>query len=202
MKALIGTKIGMTQIFDSETGKVTPVTILDVSENIVAKVFKKDDKVSKIEIGKGREKKSNKADLGNYKHLKYVPKYKEVINYSDEIEQGNELKADLFKEGDKVDVSGVSKGKGFTGVIKRWGFKGGKRTHGQSDRERAPGSIGAGTTMGRVTKGLKMAGRHGRANRTIKNLKVITVDSNNNTIAVGGSIPGFKGFKVVIKKAD
>ncbi|MCA9387315.1 50S ribosomal protein L3, partial [Candidatus Dojkabacteria bacterium] len=111
------------------------------------------------------------------------------------------LKADIFTEGDLVDVAGVSKGKGFQGVMKRWNFKGGKRTHGQSDRERAPGSIGSGTTVGRVVKGKKMAGRMGRENVTIKQLKVVEVDSANEIVAVSGAIPGFNGSYVVIKES-
>ena len=194
----------MTQTFDKETGEMTPVTVIDISGNVVSKHLKDGESVTHIEIGVDKKKNPRAVDLGNYKDLKFVPQFRKVfkLKQGDEtLDVASELKADIFTEGDLVDVAGVSKGKGFQGVMKRWNFKGGKRTHGQSDRERAPGSIGSGTTVGRVVKGKKMAGRMGRENVTIKQLKVVEVDSANEIVAVSGAIPGFNGSYVVIKES-
>lgn len=204
MKVLIGKKIGMTQVFNKETGELTPVTAIDVSENFVSKVFKDGDKVTHVEIGKDKKKNPNSADLGNYKGLSFVPQFKEVFKTNDESnlpEEASELSVEIFENGDFVDVTGISKGKGFQGVMKRWNFKGGKRTHGQSDRERAPGSIGSGTTPGRVVKGKKMAGRMGREKNTVKNLKVMDLDTKNSIVLVTGAVPGYNGTYLIIKES-
>lgn len=190
----------MTQVF-KEDGSAVAVTVLDVSENYVSKHLKTNDAVSHIEIGKDKKKNPNKADLGNYKALKFVPRFKQVLKLNQEtnLEVGTKLEASVFSEGEKVEIVGTTKGKGFQGVMKRWNFKGGKRTHGQSDRERAPGSIGSGTTPGRVIKGLKMAGRMGRETQTKKDVEIIQVLNNDSLIAVKGSISGYNGSYVVIK---
>ena len=204
MKVLLGKKIGMSQTFDKKTGELTAVTVIDIAGNVVSKIFKEEENVTSIEIGLGKQKNPSSADIGNYKSLTFVPKFKKVFkfrNKSELPEIATELKADVFQVGDIVDVSGTTKGKGFQGVIKRWGFKGGKRTHGQSDRERAPGSIGSGTTPGRVLKGKKMPGHMGNVNRTIKKLKVVDVDINNEVILVSGSVPGFNGSYLIIKES-
>lgn len=197
MKALIGKKIGMTQIF-KEDGSAVGVTVLDVSENYVSKHLKSNDAITHIEIGKDKKKNPNKADIGNYKDLTFVPRFKRTIKTSEALEIGTKLTAATFAEGDRVTIVSTSKGKGFQGVMKRWNFKGGKRTHGQSDRERAPGSIGSGTTPGRVIKGLKMAGRMGRDKKSLKNVEVIQVLNNDNLISVKGPIAGFNGSYVFI----
>lgn len=204
MKALLGRKIGMTQLYD-ENGKVIPVTVLDVSENFISKLLKnKEGELTHVEIGKDKQKSKNsyKADLGNYKDLSFVPKYKRAfkgLNDATSKEVGAELKADVFAVGDKVQVTSEVKGKGFTGVVKRWGFAGGPRTHGASDRERAPGSIGTRTIPGRVFKGKKMGGHHGTFTKTVKGLKIALVDLENNLVAVSGAIPGDNKSYVVIK---
>lgn len=205
-KVIIGKKVGMTQAFDKSTGALTPVTVLDVSENVVSKVLKDSEgKPTHVEFGMGKKKNANKADLGNYKVLKHVPAHKFVIKIEGEVsegtDEGKEIKADTFEAGDIIDVIGTSKGKGFAGVMKRWNFKGGKRTHGQSDRDRAPGSIGSGTTPGRVYKGKKMAGHMGNEQKTVKNLKVVDIDVDNNLISVSGSLPGFNGGYVVVRES-
>lgn len=203
MKMLIGKKIGMTQVVDDTTGKLTPVTVIDVSNNVVCKVIT-DEKSSLIEIGKDKKSSGTKADIGNYKEIGYVPAFKtsvRVESISDDLKLNTELKADVFNANDIIDVSGVTKGKGFSGVMKRHGFRGGSKSHGASDRERAPGSIGAGTTQGRVFKGHKMAGRAGRDNVTIKNLRIMHVDNENGLIAVSGAIPGNKDAYVVVKES-
>lgn len=204
MKVLLGRKIGMTQLYDTN-GKVIPVTVLDVSENYISKLLKnKEGQLTHVEIGKDKQRaKSNyKADAGNYKDLTFVPKFKKVfkgLNEAESKEVGNQLLADLFAVGDKVQVTSEVKGKGFTGVVKRWKFAGGPRTHGASDRERAPGSIGTRTIPGRVFKGKKMAGHHGAFTKTVKGLKIALVDVENSLIAVSGAVPGDNKSYVVIK---
>lgn len=200
---LIGKKVGMTQVVDDATGKLTPVTVIDVSNNVVCKV-NTDAKSPIVEIGKDKQKKSNKADTGNYKELGFVPAYTtryRVDSVSEDLKATTELQAGMFAANDIIDVSGVTKGKGFSGVVKRHGFSGGQRTHGASDRDRAPGSIGAGTTQGRVFKGHRMAGRDGRENVTIKNLRIMHVDNENGLIAVSGAIPGNKNAYVIVKES-
>jgi large subunit ribosomal protein L3 len=186
MLTLLGRKKEMTQVF-TETGDVVPVTIVDFTDNVV---IKSDDKVY---IGLGKKKKTTKPESGIYKELGYVPE--KVIEVENANEYGTLNSGDKFVFADienykLVDVKGTTKGKGFAGVVKRWGFHGGPKTHGQSDRNRAPGSIGAGTNPGRVFKGIKMAGRMGNKNVTIKNLKVIKIDTENNLFLIKGAIPG------------
>lgn len=191
MKAILGIKKGMTRVFDGE--KSTPVTVIDVTGNKISKVSN-----GEIEIGLGQKKKAVKALVGQYKELGFVPAYKKVFRgeIGEDTKVGNEIKAEIFAKGDVVTVSGVSKGKGFAGVVKRWGFSGGPRTHGQSDRLRAPGSIGAGSTPGRVFKGMRMAGRMGSENITIKNKKI--VDIKENYILINGPVPGSNGDLITI----
>ena len=133
-----------------------------------------------------------------------APRFLREVRLSEkpEIKVGDSVKvAEVFEEGDMVNVTGISKGKGFAGVVKRWGFAGGPKTHGQSDRHRAPGSIGQGTTPGRVWKGKKMGGRMGAETVTIRNLKVVKIDSENNEVLISGAIPGPNGKLVTISKA-
>lgn len=192
----------MSQLFDETTGKVVPVTLVDVSDNVISTTLNLKEQVTHIEIGKGSKKKTLKPELGKYKALGFVPKFKKVIKTSElngTSEVGTKISADTFVVGDKVKVTSVSKGKGFAGVMKRWNFKGGKRTHGQSDRERAPGSIGNRTIPGRVFKGKKMSGHMGHEQVTIKNAVIQNVSSENSIISIKGAIPGPKGTLVVLK---
>lgn len=200
MKAIIGQKKEMTQIFD-ETGLVVPVTLIDVNDvYVVSKKQEGKDGYDATILGKGKKKNANKPELGKYKKLGFVPNYvKELKNFITEENESTSLNASLFEVGEKVTVTGISKGKGFQGVMKRWGFHGGPKTHGQSDRWRAPGSIGSGTTPGRVYKGKKMAGRTGLEQVTIKNLKVVMVDEKNGIIAISGAVPGSNGSYLIIK---
>ena len=186
MKALIGVKKGMTRIFKED--KVVPVTVIDTKGCILSHL-----EPQGFELGIGEKKHPNKAMLGKYKAVEKVPVLRRYFKGSLEegIKPGDELKSEIFAIGDKVTVSGVSKGKGFAGVVKRWGFAGGPRTHGQSDRERAPGSIGAGTDPGRVLKGKKMGGRMGQDKITLKNREII--DIKDNLILLLGPVPGSKG---------
>lgn len=191
MKALIGIKKGMTRVFKGD--KVVPVTVVDVSGCILSFVEKQG-----FELGLGEKKKPNKAMIGKYKNAKKVPSKMEYFKGEllEGLSVGDEIKPEIFEIGEKVVVRGVSKGKGFAGVVKRWGFAGGPKTHGQSDRHRAPGSIGAGTDPGRVWKGKKMAGRMGCERVTLKNKEVIGI--NENYILLSGPIPGANGELVAI----
>lgn len=193
MKTLLGIKKGMTRVYAGD--KVVPVTVVDVEGCVVSNV---DAKGFEIGIGKVKEKKAGKALIGKYKSLGFVPAHKQYIaGEVADIKIGDNVAVE-FEEGAKVKVSATSKGKGFAGVVKRWGFAGGPKTHGQSDRHRAPGSIGAGTDPGRVIKGLKMAGRMGGEKVTMLNKKVVAV--HDNLVLIAGSIPGSKGSVVVIEK--
>jgi large subunit ribosomal protein L3 len=189
MKMIVGTKKGMTRIFKDE--KSIPVTIVDVSDCIVTL------KTSNgIELGLGKVR-GNKALQGKYKELGHVPRIRRFFEGQYEVKVGDLAVKDEFKPGAKVQVSSVSKGKGFAGVVKRWGFAGGPQTHGQSDRLRAPGSIGAGTTPGRVLKGKRMAGRMGSKTVTLGNKEII--DVVEGYLLVSGPVPGSNGDPVVVK---
>lgn len=190
----------MTQIF-MEDGRSVVGTILDVSDNYITKQLKNGEDVTHIEIGKGEKKKPSKAEKGMYANLKHVPAVKNVLKVNSEAgELNSELKATVFNVGDKVQIDGQTKGKGFAGVVKRWNFAGGPRTHGQSDRERAPGSIGNRTIPGRVYKGKKMGGHMGAISKNIKNLKVLMVDEKEGLLVVSGSIPGARHSYVLISE--
>lgn len=190
----------MTQLFDEESGSVIPVTVLDVTENVVSRVLKQGEEVTHVEYGKDKQKHPRKVELGNYKSLNFVPRSKFMVKKSDSLEVGTALKADEFQVGDIVDVTGITKGKGFQGVMKRWNFKGEKATHGRP-HERKPGSIGSGTTIGRVFKGTKMGGHMGKVQRTTKKLTVAHVDVDNGLIAIRGAVPGNKKGYVLIKES-
>lgn len=203
MKALLAQKREMTQIYD-EDGAVIPVTILDVSDVYVIGIKNSDkDGYNATILGKGKKKNANKPEVGKYKKLGFVPNYiKEIRDLVLETDENSKLTASLFQNGEIVSVTGSSKGKGFQGVMKRWNFHGGPKTHGQSDRWRAPGSIGSGTTPGRVYKGKKMAGRMGGEQITVKNLEVVFVDEKNELLGIKGAVPGNKGAFILIKSRD
>ena len=203
-KAMIGKKIGMTQIFD-EKGLVIPVSVIEAGPlNVVQKKTVETDGYNAIKVGylKVTEKKINKPNLGQFTKTKLAPmKYLKEFRFEDisGFEVGQEIKAeDMFQSGDKIDVSGMSKGKGFQGVTKRFGQKTGPNTHG-SMYHRRPGSMGSGTSPGRVFKGKKLPGHMGMDNTTIKNLEVVRVDTDRNLILIRGAVPGPKGGLLVIK---
>ncbi len=204
MKGILGVKKEMTQIFDKD-GNATACTIVDVSEAvIVGKRTEEKDGYNALVLGYGKKKNPSDIEKKNFKDLKFVPMYIKEVRM-DELEDckvGDEVKLDDFKVGDKVNVSAKTKGKGFQGVMKRWGFKGGPRTHGQSDRERAPGSIGGGTDPGRVYKGKKMPGRMGGKKKTIMNLEIVRKDEKDKLICIKGGIPGARGTFVTILKKE
>jgi len=205
MSGLIGKKIGMTSLFNEE-GKNMPCTVIQVGPCIVTQIKTEEkDGYNAVQIGYGekKEKRTIKSEKGHFEKAKTVPlsNLAEFANFSNEIKLGDKLAVDLFEEGEFVDVTGVSKGKGFQGVVKRHGFKGvGDRTHGQHNRERAPGSIGASSYPSRVFKGMRMAGQMGNKNATIQNLKVLKVDIENNVLVVKGSVPGHNNSVLIINK--
>ena len=203
-KAIIGKKIGMTQIFD-ETGKVVPVTVVEAGPCVVS--FKKtveNDGYAAVQLGFGDLKphKVNKPMAGHFKKSNVAPKrtLREFrFENTDAYELGQIIKADVFAAGDKIDVTGTSKGKGYAGVIKRWNFQRLKETHGSGPVARHGGSMGAWSTPSRVWKGKKMAGHLGAERVTVQNLTVVKVDAENNLIAIKGAIPGPNGGIVVLR---
>jgi len=204
MPGLIGKKIGMTSVYSAE-GKNLPCTVIEAGPCVVTQVKKVDtdgyDAVQ-LSFGDKREKNTPKALQGHFKKAKTSPKRK-VVEFQDFDDKnlGDTITVEMFEEGDWVDVVGTSKGKGFQGVVKRHGFHGvGDATHGQHNRLRAPGSLGAGSTPSKVMKGMKMAGRMGGDRVKQQNLKVVKVYSDKNLIVVTGSIPGAKGSFVLIEK--
>jgi large subunit ribosomal protein L3 len=204
-KGLIGKKIGMTQIFD-EAGVAVPITLIEAGPCYVTQVRNtKRDGYSAVQLGFGdvRQKLLTGGQLGHLKKTK-APALRYLREFrvkQPELKEGDQVKVDAFELGDHVDVVGVSKGKGFAGAMKRHGFGGGPITHGQSDRQRSVGSIGATTTPGRVFKGKKMPGRMGNQQVTSQNLKVELVDAERNLIGVRGTVAGGKGAVLSIKEA-
>jgi large subunit ribosomal protein L3 len=205
MPGLIGKKIGMTSIFSPE-GKNLPCTVLEVGPCVVTQVKTKDvDGYDAVQIGWGdkSEKHATKAEVGHAKKAGTAARKKlaEFRNEGHPIDLGETLTVDMFEEGEFVDVVGTSKGKGFQGVVRRHGFGGvGQATHGQHNRLRAPGSIGAGSDPSRVFKGMRMAGRMGGKRTTIENLVVLKVDTDKNLLVVKGSVPGAKNATVIVEK--
>ena len=206
MKGILGRKVGMTQIFD-ERGEVIPVTVIEAGPCFVTQIkTPEQDGYAAVQLGfkEVKPKRLTKPQLEHLRKNQLPPlRYLREIRMSDvsQYEEGQKIRVSIFDVGDRVDVTGISKGKGFAGVVKRHGFGGGPRTHGQSDRQRAPGSIGAGTTPGRVYKGMRMAGRMGNARVTVQNLQVVLVDAERNLLAVKGAVPGAKKGLLVIEQA-
>ena len=205
VKGLIGKKIGMTQIFD-DSGLAIPVTVIEAGPCYVTQVrLPEKDGYSAVQLGFG-ETKPKRLTGGQLGHLKRnnLPPLKFLREFrvkNPDVQEGDTVTVAVFGLGEKVDVVGTSKGKGFQGGVKRYHFKGGPRTHGQSDRERAPGSRSSGTTPGRVYKGSRGAGHMGSDRVTAQSLKVELVDPERNLIGVRGSVPGARGSLVMIQEA-
>ena len=204
MSGLIGKKIGMTSIYD-ENGKNIPCTVIEAGPCVVTQVRTKDvDGYEAVQLGfdDKAEKQSNKALDGHFKKAGTSAKRRvvEFIGFEEEYKLGDEIFVDHFQEGEFVDVSGTSKGKGFQGVVKRHGFAGSERTHGQQSMNRAPGSVGAASYPARVFKGMKMAGRKGGSKVTVQNLRVLKVVKDKNLLVVKGAVPGHKNSYVIIQK--
>ena len=208
MKGILGKKVGMTQIFD-EKGEVVPVTVIEAGPCFVAQIKTVErDGYSAIQLGfdetkprrltKPQLKHLQKSNLPALRHLREIRLDEAEVA---DLEEGQRLTVDLFVPGEYVDVAGISKGRGFAGVVKRHSFSGGPKTHGQSDRHRAPGSIGACTTPGRVFKGKRMPGHMGGDRITVQNLEVVMVDPERNLLAIRGAVPGAKNGLVEIREA-
>lgn len=204
-KAIIGRKVGMTQIFD-EAGKVIPVTVLEAGPCVIAQVKSVEtDGYNAVQLGFGdvKESKLNNPEKGHFTKSK-LPLKKHLREFRmdsvEDVKVGDELKADVFAKGDKVDIQGISKGKGFQGVIKRHGQSRGPMGHG-SMYHRRPGSMGSTSTPGRVFKGKNLPGHTGRITVTIQNLEVVSVDLDKNVILVKGSVPGANGTILKIKQS-
>ena len=204
IQGILGRKLGMTRLFD-DTGAATATTLVEVGPCFVTQVRTLErDGYEAVQLGFGQVR-PNKLSKPRRGHLKDgVPPLRELrevpVSGVDGIAVGARVDAAMLQPGERVDVTGVSKGKGFAGVVKRHHFGGGPKTHGQSDRWRAPGSVGAGTTPGRVFKGTRMAGHMGDERVTVKNLQVIRVDPERNLVALRGAIPGPRGGLIVIRK--
>jgi large subunit ribosomal protein L3 len=205
MSGLIGRKIGMTSIFD-ENGKNIPCTVIEAGPCVVTQVRTNEvDGYEALQLGfdDKTEKHATKADLGHFKKAGTSAKKKvvEFQGFEGDFKLGDNVTVEVFSEGEFVDVQGVSKGKGFQGVVKRHGFGGvGQATHGQHNRLRAPGSVGASSYPSRVFKGMRMAGRMGGENVKVQNLRVLKVVAEKNLLVVKGAIPGCKNSYVIIQK--
>lgn len=202
IREILGRKLGMTQLFTDE-GEAKPVTVIEAGPCLVTQIKTKEkDGYEAVQLGFEPAKRLNQPERGHLKGLPALRHLREVrADNTADLKVGQQVDVEIFESGEKVDVIGVSKGKGFAGVVKRHHFAGGPRTHGQSDRHRAPGSIGAGTTPGRIVKGMRMAGHMGHARVTVQNLEVLATDPERNLLLVEGSVPGPKGGLLLIRKA-
>ncbi|MEE9199380.1 MAG: 50S ribosomal protein L3 [Dehalococcoidia bacterium] len=202
LEGIIGRKLGMTQRFD-EDGALHVITVIEAGPCTVTQVKTLEkDGYQAVQLGFGEAKQVNRPEGG---HLKTLGPFRHLREFRVDdlsgIEHGAQMDVGIFQSGDRVDVIGISKGKGFAGVVKRYHFRGGPKTHGQSDRHRAPGSIGAGTTPGRVLKGKKMAGHMGRQRVTARNLMVMEANSERGLLLVKGAVPGALNGLVMVRKA-
>ena len=204
--ALLGRKLGMSQVWD-ENGFFVPVTLVDVSTNVVTAVKTEEtDGYKAVQLGYGQidQTKVTKPLAGHFAKAGVTPRrhLAEVrTDNAEEYKTGQELTAEVFSEGTLVDVTGTTKGKGFAGTIKRWGFKSYRRTHGSHKNERRPGSVGACATPSRILKGKRMAGRMGHETNTVLSLTVVSSDVENGILAIKGAIPGPKGGIVLVRSA-
>ena len=202
MHGIIGKKLGMTQVF-GDNGKAKAVTIIEAGpcSVIQVKTIAKEG-YNAVQLGFSEAKRLNSPQRGHLKELgqfKYLREFR--VDDSEAVEVGEKINVNLFKSGDLVNITGVSKGKGFAGVVKRHHFAGGPKTHGQSDRHRHPGSIGATTSPGRVLKGMRMAGHMGNSQTTVSHLEVFEVDSDRNLLLINGAVPGGSNGLLLIKKS-
>ena len=195
METILAQKGNMTNRFDWR-GQRVPVTILQAGPNVVVDV-----KGEKALIGLGRRKKVKKPQNDYVAKAGFMPRFVKEVKKNAEIKIGDQITVANFSPGDAVKVTGITKGRGFTGGVKRWGFAGGPKTHGQSDRHRAPGSIGQTTTPGRVYKGKKMAGHLGAKRLTVTGLEVLAIDQSSNLIFVKGAVPGARGGFLIVQKS-
>ena len=208
MIGLIATKEGMTRLFQ-EDGKSLPVSVLKVDTNFISQIkTKQSDGYDSIQLSTKEQKEKNqtKSKIGHFSKnnlslKKHIKEFRLDESELDGLELGKEFDVNIFEEGQLVDVSGISKGKGFAGTVKRWNFATQDATHGNSLAHRKPGSIGQCQTPGRLWKGKKMAGHMGSVKKTVQNLRVVKIDEENSLLLVQGAIPGFNGSSVIIKPA-
>jgi large subunit ribosomal protein L3 len=204
VEGLLGRKLGMVQVFGRD-GTVAGCTVLEVGPCVVTQIRTRErDGYEAVQLGYGAKKRVNEPMKGHLRaagagNLRYLREFK-ADNIA-EIKVGQKFGVELFKPGDRVHVTGTSKGRGFAGVVKRHGFAGGPKTHGQSDRHRAPGSIGSGTTPGRVLKGLRMAGHMGDRRVTVRNLEVVESNPARGILLVKGPVPGARDGLVMVRRA-
>ncbi|MBF6613722.1 MAG: 50S ribosomal protein L3 [Chloroflexi bacterium] len=207
IKGLLGRKLGMTQVFE-EGGIATGVTIIEAGPCIVTQIKTTGrDGYNGVQVGwtETEESKLSRSERGHLrkKRLPLVRHLQEIPSDTEgtDVKLGERIDVTIFTQGELIDVIGTSKGKGFAGVMKRHNFHGGQRTHGQSDRQRHPGSIGPGSTPGRVFKGTRMAGRMGSDRVTVHNLRVVSIDADRNLLLVKGAVPGPTHGSVILRKA-
>ncbi|QXJ23677.1 50S ribosomal protein L3 [Actinomadura graeca] len=205
-KGVLGEKLGMTQVFDDE-GRIVPVTVVQAGPCVVTQLRSQEkDGYTAVQIGYGQidPRKVNKPRTGHFEKAGVTPRrYLVELRTDDttEFELGQEITASVFEAGQRIDVTGTSKGKGTAGVMKRHGFKGLGASHGTQRKHRSPGSIGGCATPGRVFKGLRMAGRHGNARTTVQNLTVHAIDAEKNLLLIKGAVPGPNGGVVLVRDA-
>jgi large subunit ribosomal protein L3 len=199
---ILGRKVGMTQLFE-DNGESVPVTVIETPANVVVQVKTKEkDGYEAVQLGFGTRKRVTSPQKGHMKELGKFQYLRETkVDDIAKWEVGQTVGCEIFAPGDLVDVSGATKGRGFAGVVKRHGFHGGPKTHGQSDRLRAAGSIGAGTSPGKVIKGMKMAGHMGTGLATVKNLRVVRTDPERGVLFVRGAVPGNEGILLRVRRS-
>ena len=207
ISALLGTKVGMSHVYDNDGGYV-PVTVIQAGPCVVSQVKSRQSDgydAAQLAFGETREQRLSSPELGHLEGLgafRHLREFRASAAELSDVERGQEITVAVLAEARRVKVVGTSKGHGFTGVMKRHGFRGGRRTHGQSDRERAPGSVGAGTDPGRVFKGKKMAGRSGGRRTTLSRVKVVRIDPERNLLLLSGEVPGPNGSLLAIEKVS
>jgi large subunit ribosomal protein L3 len=202
LQGIIGRKLGMTQVF-RDNGRMEAVTAIKAGPCSVIQVkTAAKEGYDSIQLGFGETKRLNSAEKGHLKELgsyKYLREFR--VDTIGDVKIGDKVNVSIFNQGDRIDVIGISKGKGFAGVVKRHHFRGGPKTHGQTDRERHPGAIGSTTTPGRVKKGLRMAGHMGTDRVTARKLEVMKIDPESNLLLIRGSVPGSRNGIVLLKKS-
>jgi len=202
IQAIIGRKIGMTRVFE-EAGEAMVVTAIEAGPCFVTQIKSADKEgYNAVQLGFGQASRLNSTERGHLKGIRQLRFLREFrVDDVSSIKRGEQVDVSFLRSGDLVNISGASKGRGFAGVVKRHHFAGGPKTHGQSDRHRAPGSIGATTFPGRVLKGMRMAGHMGNRRVTVRNLRVVEVEATHDLLLVNGAVPGPKGGLLIINRA-
>jgi len=201
LRGILGKKIGMTRVY-RDNGVIESVTAIEAGPCTVVQVKKTPKEgYNAVQLGFGDSKRLTSPEKGHVKELGNFQHLREFREDTNEVKVGDKVDVNVFKAGDHVDITGISKGKGFAGVVKRHGFAGGPKTHGQSDRHRHPGAIGSTTTPGRIWKGLRMAGRMGGEQVTVRHLEVFQADPERNLLLIIGAVPGIRSGLLLIRKS-